>query len=542
VLQRLDHSDPAAAHVQALEDSRAGADGLILVGAGALGAYGFGIPRRAETAAVVLDQVECAPGRSLELDVGDNGEELARGVAALVRRRGAEPAKLDIRFGLDPLGGALLKGGFSRLWNEVEHGTCRLVEELSSSGFRRSLLVADGRLIHAAGGTEAHELAYVIAAGVAMLRMLERAGIAADDGRRLIFFRLAADANQFLTTVKFRALRQLWRRVETACGLEPQAAFLSAETAWRTMTRHAPAMNIVRATLAVFAAGIGGADAISVLPFTAASGLADAFARRVARNTQLVLLDEANVARVADPAAGTGWAEELTGKLCRAAWALFQEIERCGGAAAALERGLIQARVEPARSAREQDVATCKETLVGSNEFPDLGELTPQPLAAPASPLTPRAGVTVPFTPLLPTRLAQPYEELRDNSDRILAITGSRPTVLLVCLEPLSEATARIDFARNFLAAGGIDATTCVTGEIERAMKGTTKLACISGTDEQLAKTGAPAAKTLAATGAIFILATTRPTASLRAAGVQEFLWEGSEALRVMRAIQSRWA
>ncbi|MBQ0818795.1 methylmalonyl-CoA mutase, partial [Microvirga sp. HBU67558] len=130
--------------------------------------------------------------------------------------------------------------------------------------------------------------------------------------RRALSFLLVADADEFLTVAKLRALRRLWARVEQACGLEPKPIRLHAETAWRMTTRRDPWVNILRTTIAAFSAGIGGADAITVLPFTAALGLPDAFARRIARNTQLILLDESNLARVADPAAGAGGFETLT--------------------------------------------------------------------------------------------------------------------------------------------------------------------------------------------------------------------------------------
>ena len=128
----------------------------------------------------------------------------------------------------------------------------------------------------------------------------------------MIYFRLAADADQFLTIAKFRALRKLWARVEEACGLAPEPVFVSAETAWRMMTQRDPYVNMLRTTIAAFAAGLGGADAITVLPFTAALGLPDRFARRIARNTQLMLLEESNLAKVSDPAAGSGGIEDLT--------------------------------------------------------------------------------------------------------------------------------------------------------------------------------------------------------------------------------------
>ena len=131
---------------------------------------------------------------------------------------------------------------------------------------------------------------------------------------------------------KFRALRLLWARVEQACGLAPKPVFIAAETAWRMLTQRDPYVNMLRATMATFAAGLAGANAITVLPHTLALGLPDAFARRVARNTQLVLLEESNLAKVSDPAAGSGGIESLTRELCETAWALFQEIEKAGGA------------------------------------------------------------------------------------------------------------------------------------------------------------------------------------------------------------------
>ena len=208
--------------------------------------------------------------------------------------------------------------------------------------------------------------------------------------RRMIFFRLAADADQFLTIAKFRALRKLFARVEQACGLQPEPIFISAETAWRMMTQRDPWVNVLRTTMAAFAAGLGGADSVTVLPFTAALGLPDAFARRLARNTQLILLEEANLAKVADPAAGSGGLEALTQQLCAAAWSLFQEIEAAGGAYAALESGLIQRKVAATRAERESAVARGRDPLTGTSEFPDIHELPvtvlePAPTARPAA-------------------------------------------------------------------------------------------------------------------------------------------------------------
>ena len=342
IMQRVDHPDPAAANALALHDLENGSNGLAVVFAGALGAYGFGVATSEEATRRALDGVHLDAGIALDLDPGAQGELIAPFVAALVKRRGTAPAATDIRFGLDPIGAAASRGGSSMPWSRQALAFSAAISDLRAQGFRGPFAAPDGRVIHNAGGSEAQELAYVLAVAVAYLRALEANGVALDTARGMIYFRLAADADQLLTIAKFRALRKLWARVEEACGITPAPAFIAAETAWRMMTRRDPFVNMLRTTIAVVSAGLAGANAIEVLPFTMALGLPDSFARRIARNTQLVLLEESHLAKVADPAAGSGGIEDLTEKLCHAAWTLFQEIERRGGAWAALELGLIQ--------------------------------------------------------------------------------------------------------------------------------------------------------------------------------------------------------
>src|SRR4029450_12821505 len=180
--------------------------------------------------------------------------------------------------------------------------------------------------------------------------------------------------DQSRTIAKFRSIRKLWTRIEEACGLQPRPAFISAETAWRMMTKRDPHGNIVRGTIAALGAAAGGADAVAILPFSAALAPPDAFARRIARNTQTILIEEANIHRVADPAAGSGAIEALTDALAEAAWGLFQEIEREGGAGRALETGSIQQAVAKVRTAREANLARRADSLVGTSDFPDLDE------------------------------------------------------------------------------------------------------------------------------------------------------------------------
>jgi len=458
IMQRIDHPDAAMANAQALHDLENGATGLTLVFAGANGAYGFGLEPSAEAIEKVLDGVFIDAGIAIELQIGPQSRMAAIHVAEYVKRKGLTPAACDIRFGLDPIGACAVWGSSPYTWPEIVPAVTSAIKGLAGIGFKGPFAVADGRVIHDAGGSEVQELAFVLAAGVAYLRALEDAGVALEDTQGMIYARLAADADQFLTMAKFRALRLLWARVEAASGLAPRPILIAADTAWRMLTQRDPYVNMLRATMATFSAGLGGADSINVLPHTLALGLPDPFARRAARNTQLVLLEESNLAKVSDPAAGSGGIETLTQQLCEAAWSLFQEIEKAGGVFASLEQNLIQRKVAATRAVREANIARRKEVLTGASEFPNLHEAHVAVLAAKPVALAPYGEAKFKFDALPPIRLAAPFERLRDKSDQILKDKGVRPKVFLANLGTPADFTARATFAKSFFETGGIEA------------------------------------------------------------------------------------
>jgi methylmalonyl-CoA mutase len=541
VQARVDHPDPAAANAEALHELANGATGLTLVFAGSIGAYSYGLPGDAASVARVLEGVHL-DAIAIELQTAEPTRDAADHVAALVKARSYAPNAVNIRFGHDAIGAHTLTGTLPIPYRELMPRFGEHVASLWRQGFKGRLAAADGRIIHNAGGSEAQELAYTLAVAVAYLRALEATGVALDAARGRIEFRLAADTDQFLTIAKLRALRALWGRVEQACGLEPKPAFISAETAWRMMTRRDPWVNMLRTTIAAFSAGIGGADAVSVLPFTSALGLPDRFARRVARNAQLLLLEESNVARVADPAAGSGGIEDLTEKLCRAAWALFQEIEAAGGAPTALERGLIQDKVAKVRAEHEAATAHRKDVLTGTSDFPNLSEAPVQVLDARPVLIGPPVAI-VKYPAIKAIRLAEPFEHLRDASDRMLAKTGARPKVFLADLGSLAEFTARASFAKTFFEAGGIEAMANdgfeSRDEVIAAFKASgAKLACLCSSDAVYAQEAADAAKALAQAGATHIYLAGRPkdAEALKAAGVGTFIFAGCDALATLNA------
>src|SRR5215469_12240732 len=535
VMQRVDHPDPAAANVQAREDLEGGATGLVLVFAGSVSANGFGLEANSPALAGVFAGID-PRGIVLDLNLSPPTRGIAREVAALIKNHGIAPGAVDLRFSINPVGGFAVAGRSARGWQELAASLAATVAALTNDGFRGPFAVADGRVIHNTGGSEAQELAFALASAVAYLRALEQSGLALQAAYDAIYFRLTADADQFLTTAKFRALRKLWARVASAAGLSAKPAIVTAETAWRMLTRRDAYGNILRSTIATAAAGLGGADAITVLPHTAPLGLPDGFARRVARNVQLVLLEESNLARVADPAAGSGAFEALTGQLCLAAWSQFQEIERAGGVWRALEGGLVQRNVAAVRAARQQALARGKEILTGTNAYPDVAETPPAVLDIAPHVVASDEAATITAQQLPRLRLAEPFEALREKSDQILAATGERPKIFLAALGTPAEVTARVNFAKNFFEAGGIEAVSGAASDYRAAQAA---IVCVCPTVKASEQELASAAADLKRSGAKHIYFAGRVAAredALRAAGVQTFIHEGSDALATLNA------
>jgi methylmalonyl-CoA mutase len=533
IMARIDHPDPALANEIALRELNNGAGGLTLVFAGAPGDYGFGLQASEQAVARALEGFDFSAGATLEFDLSPQAGATVD--AMLAKGFALSAGGTSLRIGHDPIGALAIAADAARSWRDEAPHFARRAAALVRDGFRGRLAVADGRIIHNAGGSEAQELAFALSVALAYLRAFEAEGIALDVARRMLFFRLSADADQFLTIAKFRALRKLWTRIESASELAPEPAFISAETAWRMMARRDPHTNILRATIAVFAAAIGGADAITVLPFTAALGLPDRFARRIARNTQLILLEESHLAKVTDPAAGSGAVEDLTDRLCAAAWTLFRDIEAAGGIGAALADGSIQRKIADVRAKRAAAAARRTDALTGVSIFPNLAEADVT-IDRPAPPRPSAA------TGLQPLRLAEPFEALRDASDKMLATTGTRPKIFLATLGTQAEFTARATFAKNFFEAGGIEAVADDTMDLPALpaafkQSGAT-LACLCSSDKVYENEAIAAAQALNGAGARHIYLAGRPRAleaTLKTAGVQSFIYDGCDALAVLK-------
>jgi methylmalonyl-CoA mutase len=356
----------------------------------------------AEGLARVLQGVilELAP---VGLDAGFLGPKAADWLGTVAK---ASPgAKLN--FHLDPLS-AFAEAGASPGPIEAHLiSAATVAARLADTYPEGQAFLASGRVAHEAGGGEALELAFAAASALAYAKAYVRAGRPVAEAFARITLGLSADADYFLAIAKLRAARAVFARLAVASGAEPQAR-IEARSSRRMLAAKDAWTNMIRLTAAGFGAAVGGADAVVMGNFTDALGLPTAFGRRQSRNTQLVLMEEAHVGRVADPAAGAGYLEALTDEMARAAWAKFQEIEAAGGIVAALESGLIAREVEAAKAARGEL------KILGVNAFPPTAE-TPveieraEPTAVDAPSLQ-LPGPDSACPPLKPVRLAEPYE------------------------------------------------------------------------------------------------------------------------------------
>ncbi|MFM9376032.1 methylmalonyl-CoA mutase family protein [Gordonia sp. VNK21] len=313
----------------------------------------------------------------------------------------------------------------------------------------------DGTDFAQSGASNSQELGLLVSAGLAHVRDLVAAGLTPAAALRQITFAVSVDDDQFAGIAKLRALRAMWSRVaEVLGGPEAGAAITHAVTDLAMLTQRDPWVNMLRSTIAAFGAGVGGADQVTVLGFDA-SLPADArttkstFSRRIARNTQLLLLEESNIGRVLDPAGGSWYVESLTDDLAAAGWELFTRLDAAGGYQAALDDGIVAAEIEAALNVRDDDVAHRRQAVTGVSEFPNLGEPT----------LTGTAG-TVEVATAAPNlaRVARRFEALRDRADAVTADAGARPSILLLPLGSVAEHNGRTTFVTNLLAAGGIAA------------------------------------------------------------------------------------
>ncbi|WP_338671680.1 methylmalonyl-CoA mutase subunit beta [Streptomyces sp. SCSIO 30461] len=522
-------ADPARANEAILADLENGVTSLWLT------VGGSGLPVSGLAQALDGVYLDLAP---VALDAGAETGAAASELLRLYEEKGVAREAARGTLGADPLGYEARTGqpGGAETAAAVE-----LAKRCDQDYPGLRALTVDVLPYHEAGASAAQELGISLATGVAYLRLLTEAGLAADAACRQLEFRYAATADQFLTVAKLRAARLLWARVAEVCGVgtagDAGAQRQHAVTSPVMMTRRDPYVNMLRTTIAALGAGVGGADALTVLPFDHELGLPDAFARRIARNTSSILLEESHLGRVTDPAGGSWYVERLTGELAQAAWAFFQELERAGGMAAALRSGFVGERLAATWRERKKKLARRREPITGVSEFPHLAEKPVKREPAPV-PMTGSA-----LSGGLPkVRRDEDYEALRARSDAQLSATGARPKVFIAALGTAAAHTARATFASNLFQAGGVEpvhdpVTVDAETVAEAFARSGAAIACLCSSDALYEEQAADVAKALKSAGAERVFLAGRPGDHT---DVDDYIFAGCDAVSVLSSVLDR--
>jgi methylmalonyl-CoA mutase len=535
---------------------------------------------------------------TVSLDAGAQAVPAAAMLEALWHRRRLDRNAAKGAFNADPLA-TLAQDG--QLPTSIEQALAQLghLAEHTATGYPHVTAVGvNTSPYHDAGATESQDLAISMATAVAYLEAMTTAGLDFDQACRQILFTYSVPCDQFLGICKLRAARKMWARVAEACGAaEPSRAMrLNAVTAWRMMSKRDPWVNMLRTTVACFAAVAGGADSITVQPFDAAIGVSDELGRRIARNTQVILAEESNLAKVVDPAGGSWYVESRTDELAKVAWAEFQAIEKAGGIVQVLKDGSLADHIADAYRQREANLAKRRDPLTGVSEFPNILEAplehaTPDRLAAiraagerlkatrskdtaavaravdavtaarPGAPTSvvfaaalagatigqmsaALAGETTTLTPLPKHRFGERFEDLRDASDAYAQKTGERPKIFLANLGTIPQHTGRATFSKNFFEVAGIqaitnagfqDAESCAAAYAESGAR----IAILCSADpvyERLVPEVAPALKSA---GCAYLFLAGNPGDKRQvymSAGVDDFIFLGGDVLQTTRS------
>ena len=521
------------------------------------------------------------------LDAGGAAVPAAVQLLALYRQRGVALSDSRLHLNIDPLASLAATGCLPGGLDAQLQGAAHLLQHLEQAHPLASVLAVSSRPYHEAGGHAVQELAAILASGVAYLRRLEELGCDPDLVAARTLLQVPVGCDQFLEIAKLRALRRVWTRLLEACGVAVPALRIQAQISARMLTRCDPWVNILRGTVAGFAAAVGGADAVDLAAYDHLLGPSAANARRLARNTQIILQEESHLGAVTDPGGGSWYVESLTEELAGKAWSEFQRIEAAGGMLSALRDRSFRDAIKEVWTARSANLGKRKDPITGVSEFPNIDEVIPErPTPSPAqlrectsaSDATASDATAVDVAldavsdsadlagaiaaaqagadladlaaALLPGdevemksftahRFAEGFEALRQAS----AEAANRPTAFLANLGPVAEHTVRATWIANVVEAGGIRALrNDGFGEIAACVEGLRAsgvgIVVICGTDERYAEWLPELVPALQAAGARQVLVAGRPTAdqdaAWRAAGVAGFVYLGCPILELL--------
>ena len=516
---------PKEANAEALKILNAGVDSL-----------GFCIAS-ADFSAADLDTLLkdiCIPAVEITF-CGEKTAHVAELVLAKVEKEGIAKEDVRIAFCIDPLvKGLSSKGEFCS--PNGEKCIARIVELIHKTKEYKHVRIVTvaGQTFGNSGSTIVEELAFTLSAGHDYLVRLTDAGLDVDAAARKLRFSFSVSSNYFMEIAKFRAARMLWANIVKGYGPAKNCACkmqIHAETSRWNQTVYDPYVNMLRGTTEAMSATIAGVHSLEVTPFDAAFEAPTEFSKRIARNVELLLKNESHFDQVVDPAGGSYYVENLTQSIAAEAWKLFLEIEEKGGYTEAYKAGLIVERIKASAAAKDKNIATRRQTLLGANQYPNFTEVAGKEITAESVTRKQAEGNV-----LVPYRGAMAFEEMRLHVDR----SGKEPKAFMLTCGNLGMARARSQFSCNFFACAGIkviDNTYFKSIEegAKAALESKAQIVVVCASDDDYAE-AAPKVKELLGGKAILVVAGAPACApELEAQGITNFINVKSNVLETLK-------
>ena len=462
---------------------------------------------------------------------------------AYAKTKNINPRELRASFDFDPLRHLTTKGCFCDNKSLARLKNC---VDAAKDYPRVRVIGVEAYAIHAAGADIVQELGFGLAMGSEYMHQLMEQGCKADEAAARIKFTFAVGPNYFMEIAKFRAARMLWANITTAYGATSECSMkmkVHAVTSEWNQTIYDAHVNMLRATTEAMSAAIAGVDSLEVLPFDYAFRSPGAFSNRIARNTQTLLKDEAHFDKVTDPAAGSYYIETLTHSIANEAWKLFRQVEEKGGYITAFSQGFIQGQVKATSQKRDMNIATRRETLLGTNQYPNFTETLPAEVSKDMVSRKTAACTCQSQNclgePLVAYRGAQAFELLRYTTEK----SGKTPKVFMLTFGNLAMCRARAQFACNFFAVAGFQvmdnnrfATTQEGVAAAIAAKADIVVACAA--DEDYAQGVLDIAAQLGNQGIVVVAGEPVCKADLEAAGISHFISVKSNVLTTLQQYQ----
>ncbi len=538
--QPINHPDINIANQQIQQDLEQGVNALSLFSNQSLNAHQFGVNINSVNIKKIFKNIYLNM-INLRIESGLDEFEIAKLVENHYIEQDYFSKSTQLSLGIDPIGKLAQYGGWQ---NDVS--TIKSKTQAALKGFQANhILRIDGRIAHQAGASEAQELSFILGAALTYLKWADEAKIDLNIAAKKIEICLSTTQNQFMSIAKIRAVRQLWAELLEGLGIELHDAFIFAESSFRMVSKRDPWVNILRSTVACLSAGLGGANQIALLPISAALGLAPSFDRRIARHIQTILIEESHLADICDPSKGSAYVETLTDSLVKKSWQVFQTCEKSGGLLENLINGNIQSDIAKTTTKRLAQLTTRQQAITGTSEFPNLTEDDYKCTKAPEVGIL-HAEFAIKVTALKPIRDAEIFESLRDKSDRILKIKGTRPSILIAKIGSAKDYLGRSTFAQNFFEVGGITALDAEGGVdmvaiINDFKASGSNYAIIASSDAHYQKHAVELAQLLKQNGAKHLYLAGNPPADAKTAyqkaGIDEFVHVKTDLVQSLNAL-----